>query len=332
LCVGRRKHYVGFFLYQNKGEMMREVSKSGLSLMSTLLIVFAGFCFLVGIAQASKNVSKVEIEEPQKTLEVLSVDGFVFSGDTLVEYTGTDSVVYIPSCYSLGESTINSGEITFYNTDEAYCFLEENYMSGEDGYYDFYSSIYTQTYPWTYEYSIENLSFIEGTDYIVTKIDSRVFANRTDIEKVVIPNTIESIGLGAFQYCSNLKEIELNEGLLTIGDSAFWGCKIENIVIPNTVKEIYPYAFFGCTKLVKATLSSSLEKVYVGTFNACSNLEEVTILSKNEVVATSTSVYQTFSKCGNLKTIYVYKEMLNYYKTTSPWSEYADKYQIIEEN
>ncbi|MBQ5995027.1 MAG: leucine-rich repeat domain-containing protein, partial [Clostridia bacterium] len=66
----------------------------------------------------------------------------------------------------------------------------------------------------------------------VTAINSFV---SDKITSVTLPDTITSIGDGAFDGCSKLKTVKLNQGLQTIGGYAFRGTIIESISIPKSV-------------------------------------------------------------------------------------------------
>ncbi len=60
----------------------------------------------------------------------------------------------------------------------------------------------------------------------------------------VIPQDTKVIGDGAFQYCEDLEEIELMEGVTRIGDDAFGNCSnLESITLPSTIVEIGSGAF-----------------------------------------------------------------------------------------
>ena len=140
---------------------------------------------------------------------------------------------------------------------------------------------------------------------------------------------IESIGNFAFENCTNLTEIQFNDKIKSIGDTSFGRTGIKEIVIPNSIERIYPYAFFDCNKLETVILGKNVKDIYLGTFNDCNNLKTVTILSNYEIKATSTSYYQTFSRCSSLQTIYVKAEHFSYYQNNSPWNLYKEKYQIL---
>ncbi len=64
-----------------------------------------------------------------------------------------------------------------------------------------------------------------------------------DIKKVVVQEGILSIGDYAFWFCQNLTELSLPNGLNTVGKSAFSFCKISNLKIPYTVTTIKDSAF-----------------------------------------------------------------------------------------
>ena len=67
---------------------------------------------------------------------------------------------------------------------------------------------------------------------------------------VVIPDSVEYIGVYAFAFCKQLKEIVIPDSVKSIGKGAFDGCKsLENIVLSDSVKMIGDYAFCCCSSL-----------------------------------------------------------------------------------
>ena len=71
----------------------------------------------------------------------------------------------------------------------------------------------------------------------MTAISQKAFYG-TALEKVVIPGSIETIGISAFERCSNLTEVVLNDGLKEIGLNSFSSTAITEIYIPKTVTSI----------------------------------------------------------------------------------------------
>lgn len=80
-------------------------------------------------------------------------------------------------------------------------------------------------------------------------IGEKVFTD-TDVEEVVLPNSIKKLSSSAFYGNTKLKKIVLNEGLVTIGDYAFRDCSsLEEITLPKSVLYIGANAFIGCYNL-----------------------------------------------------------------------------------
>ena len=67
--------------------------------------------------------------------------------------------------------------------------------------------------------------------------------------KVIIPETVESIGECAFKYCTSVESVVIPKGVKRIGSKAFENClKLKKIVIPSTVEYIGSDAFSNCLK------------------------------------------------------------------------------------
>ena len=68
------------------------------------------------------------------------------------------------------------------------------------------------------------------------------------MEKVIVPNTVESLEDSVFSQCKQLHEIIFEPGscLESIGDDCFAGSGLRNIVIPKSVSSIGKSAFHNC--------------------------------------------------------------------------------------
>lgn len=139
-------------------------------------------------------------------------------------------------------------------------------------------SAFTVSYGRITDYDVS----IGGTDVVIpsvingetiTTIYDSAFA-RKGITSVSIPNTVQTIDRLAFAENPNLTSVQLSEGLIKIGGSAFKECGIEgNLVIPNTVTKLESYAFYG-NKIDSVTIGNSLEYIesYAFGYNSISIL------------------------------------------------------------
>ena len=124
---------------------------------------------------------------------------------------------------------------------------------------------------------------------------------KTD-ESYSIPNTVTSIGRGAFAY-SKLKTISIPESVLSIGENAFmYSQGFESVTIPNSVTKIDSYAFMVCTGLKSVIIPNSVTYIGSQVFYDCYSLASA-ILS-NSITSISSNV---FGECDNL----VYNEFDN---------------------
>lgn len=133
----------------------------------------------------------------------------------------------------------------------------------------------------------------------VTSIDDRAFSSCHSLNKVVIyENSVKTIGMAAFEYCSSLADIVLPEGVTTIARSAFWGCSsLSRIDLPEGVTTIGHSAFYGCEKLSSVKLPNSLTTIEGFAFSGCNGL---TITIPDNVESMS---MLTFNGCSALKSI-----------------------------
>ena len=104
----------------------------------------------------------------------------------------------------------------------------------------------------------------------VVGIASYAFADQYDIESVSFPSTLKYIGVGAFETCVSIEELEFNEGLERIDDRAFKDCTyVGEIYMPSSVKEIGANAFENNSMLVGIELNEGLVEIGDFAFSNC---------------------------------------------------------------
>lgn len=101
------------------------------------------------------------------------------------------------------------------------------------------------------------------------------FENFFNLEKVVLPSSVNIIDEGAFRNCSSLKEINL-ENVAEIEREAFLNCSsIESIVLSEKLCSLSSKAFGDCTSLKYITLNNP-ETLFYSSFEGCTAIQEVT--------------------------------------------------------
>ena len=131
----------------------------------------------------------------------------------------------------------------------------------------------------------------------VTAIERGAFSSSSSIWKVTLPGTVQTIGDYAFTG-SAVQEVVLAEGLESIGLGAFQGCEnLRSIAIPSTVTYIENGAFQGCTSLTEANIPDGVEFIGAQLFKS-SGLTKVTI------PASVTKIWnEAFAECASLREV-----------------------------
>lgn len=117
---------------------------------------------------------------------------------------------------------------------------------------------------------------IPGT---VTKISDGVFASKS-IEKVIIPASVETIGVRAFFGAKLLTTVEFKDGEnaadLVIEENAFDRCvSLVDINLPSRLKVIKTRAFYDCGDLVEVIVPEGVEEIGEYAFASCDSLKNV---------------------------------------------------------
>ena len=95
---------------------------------------------------------------------------------------------------------------------------------------------------------------------------------------VPIPDSVKSIGDGAFRWCVELRNITLPNGISSIGTGMFSRCqKLERITLPDSLQSIGRYAFDGCTSLRSLTVPAGVTFIDDPAFADCARSESLHI-------------------------------------------------------
>lgn len=128
--------------------------------------------------------------------------------------------------------------------------------------------------------------------------------------------TLHVCGVGRSKYfngqppwgeiINHIRNIEIDDGITSIGGYAFKGCKmVKSVTIPDSVTEIKTSAFHNCKSLTSVTLPSNAVTIYDYAFGGCSSMKYVHIdsliswLSMDFTIVTASPLY------GNEANLYI---------------------------
>ncbi len=100
----------------------------------------------------------------------------------------------------------------------------------------------------------------------------------SSVTEVILPESAVSIEPYAFDRCRSLKKIYIPDSVTSIGFGAFWDCvALEEVRLPYGLTEIAEYAFYGCESLQQVTIPDSVMVVHDNAFQNCYGLKDLTL-------------------------------------------------------
>ena len=196
----------------------------------------------------------------------------------------------------------------------------------------------------------------------VKEIKKELFLNNIYIEKLVIPETVTTLGYRMCYGCTNLKEVNFPDNISVIPDCTFEKCTllekinipqslvqirndafaesgIKEFIAPDSFKEIWGYAFKDCKNLEKVDLNKTTS---IGdmSFENCTKLSSIVL--PNTLVELGTYVFSGCTLLNNIKMPSNPIEITNtfiygsgYYNDAKNWENgilYVDNYLITTNN
>lgn len=145
------------------------------------------------------------------------------------------------------------------------------------------------------------------------------------ITSAVIRNGVTTLDYdNGFYYCVFLSAVTIPDSVTTIGNGAFSNCSLESVTIPDSVTTL-GQAFMGCQNLSSCTIGSGITSIEGGAFSH-SGLENITINATTPPSGGSANFgifADTLIENGNGH-IYVPAESVDLYKASSGFSAYSN--------
>lgn len=116
-----------------------------------------------------------------------------------------------------------------------------------------------------------------------------------------IPESVITIGGGAFFDCRSLARIAIPASVTRIEDRAFYSCNsLSSVTLPKAVKGIGNSTFFACTSLTNVVFGDRIERIGESAFEYCQQLARISL--PDSVVEVGTSA---FANCSALREVTV---------------------------
>ena len=251
-------------------------------------------------------------------------------------YTSSDGGIRLTSAYTINQDALSDGYIVnFYGQVAETLGLVFTYQAGDDVYdvtefslsdtsmadgsinlfvpgtYDDGTNGEKQVRHVTLECSDSTQRLKLGSLEIEgNSLTNRIYKNNTstfvgqgghfsNLTEVIIPTGFITINTAAFFSCSSLTSVAIPSTVITIENNAFQNCSsLTSITIPSGVTSIGGWAFSGCSSLTSITIPSTVDTIGRNAFQNCSSLTSITIPS-----GVTTIEIDIFSGCSSLTSV-----------------------------
>ena len=246
-----------------------------------------------------------------------SADGVLFNKDKteLVKYPAGNT----RTNYTIPDSVTSINIVAFWNCDSLTSVTIPNSVTSIGyGAFEYCDGLTSMTIPdsvtsigydaFAYCDNLTNITVDNSNQYYSSADDVLFNKDKTELvrypignarTRYSIPNSVTSIGVGAFEDCDNLTNVTIPDSVTSIGNMAFGDCSsLTDMTIPDSVMSIGDGAFELCDSLTSVTIPDSVTSIGDGAFELCTSLTSVTI--PNSVTSIGN---WTFSSCDSLTNV-----------------------------
>ena len=163
----------------------------------------------------------------------------------------------------------------------------------------------------------------------VTSIGAGAFLGRSSLTAINIPNSVTTIGDGAFSCCSSLENISVvsdnpnydsrnncNAIIETATNTLIAGCM--NTAIPNSATSIGDKAFSGCSSLTSIMIPNSVTTIGDDAFSDCPSLNDI------YCYVTTPPRFENYDSINYSATLHVPATSLAAYRAAPIWSKFKN--------
>ena len=275
---------------------------------------------LIGIGNGAfaSCTSLTEIEIPDGTQSI---------EDNAFRWCDNLSQVSLPdSLESIGSNVFDGCQVSVYDVIPAHfrtgsCGDGLTYIIDDSGFMTVSGTGELTASSWkAYRSMITGVNLSSG----VTGIGEEAFSGCEKLEELTIPDSVQSIGAGAFRDCWELSGIRLPSGLTRIEDETFLFCwNLKEVTLPDTITSIGRQAFQDCAELKNIDIPGAVKTIGFQAFSGCHALPLSALPSRFKSGACGTGLKWTVSDSGKLSVTGSGRI------TSNPWEMYSSHISYV---
>ncbi len=158
---------------------------------------------------------------------------------------------------------------------------------------------------WLVECSKNDIDVIKSTSNSIksgtTGIAGGVFAGKTKLNTIEVPDTVLYISEAAFNGCKSLTNVVIPSSVKRIDAAAFANCTtLTKLELPNQIKSLGESVFRGCSALNTINIPTGVTVIPESAFRSCISLDTIDIPAKVEEIKEF-----AFRNCPKLMNVYI---------------------------
>ena len=327
VCCSEERRYYNFLIRPVYGDYAAEIPVTGVSLNKTSIELVEGESFTLVATVEPVDATDKTVKWTSSDSSIASVDENgnvtgIEAGETSIIVTAGDKTA---TCKVVVNKVVSQDVITFADSNIKAALVAAFDTNGDGELsVDEAAAVASGDNLKSALMNIDKdsiLSFDEFQYFVgLESIPDNTFQSYGNMKTIKLPNSIKTIGAGAFGYCSSLSAIDFPDGLKSIGDSAFHQCEsLSWVHIPNSMETI-GWGAFTYTNVkelhiddliswLNVELSSGAHPFSIGTILESTEFQGHLFIAGNEAKEiiippgiTEIKPY-TFQQCANIVSI-----------------------------